>query len=213
MNDHLLQYFPSLTSRQEEQFAHLEGLYRFWNERINVISRKDISHFHQHHLLHSLSIARVVSFSPGTRVLDAGTGGGFPGIPLAILFPMTTFYLTDSIRKKIRVVEEIRDALEIFNVVTVCDRYEHISDSFDFITGRAVTDLALFHEMLRGKIRYTGHHEITPGILYLTGGQTAEALHRIKAAKKIWDLSVLFPDPWFETKQLIHLYKPVPAIK
>lgn len=213
MNKLLLQYFPTLTGRQEEQFAHLEGLYRFWNERINVISRKDIGHFYLHHLLHSLSIARVVSFSPGSRVLDAGTGGGFPGLPLAILFPMTTFYLSDSIRKKIRVVEEIRDALEIFNVVTICDRYEHITDSFDFITGRAVTDLALFHETLRKKIRNSGHHDIAPGILYLTGGQTPQALQGIKAAKKIWDLSALFPDPWFETKQLIHLYEPVPGGK
>jgi len=180
-------------------------LYQLWNEKINVISRKDIDQLYLHHILHSLSIARVVKFRTGTHILDAGTGGGFPGIPLAVLFPDVNFTLVDSIRKKIRVVDEISSALELKNVTPRCERFETIRETFDFITGRTVTDLPGFYNMVKDKIKKNGRNDIPNGILYLSGGDLESQLKRIPAKATITELSDFFPEPYFSTKKLIHI--------
>ena len=180
-------------------------LYPFWNEKINVISRKDIDQLYLHHILHSLSIGCVVKFRANTRVLDAGTGGGFPGIPLAVLFPDVNFTLADSIKKKIRVVDEIAQALELKNVTTKCVRVETISETFDFITGRAITDLLVFYNMLKDKIEIKNRNDIPNGMLYLSGGDQKSKLKEIPVKKTITKLSDFFPEPYFSTKNLIHI--------
>ncbi len=180
-------------------------LYPFWNEKINVISRKDIDQLYIHHILHSLAIARAVKFRADTRVLDAGTGGGFPGIPLAVLFPDVNFTLVDSIKKKIRVVDEIAQALELKNVTTRCERFETINETFDFITGRAITDLLVFYNMLKDKIEKKNRNDIPNGILYLSGGDQESKLKEIPVKTTITKLSDFFPEPYFSTKNLIHI--------
>ncbi len=160
-------YFPELTEEQRERFARLEGLYREWNEKINVISRKDMDEFWVHHVLHSLAIAKIIRFAPGTRVMDVGTGGGFPGIPLAILFPEVNFYLIDSIGKKIKVVEGIRDALGLQHVRTEQIRVENVAEQQDFIVSRAVTAFPAFVKLIRGKIRKDSAHSLDNGVIYL----------------------------------------------
>jgi 16S rRNA (guanine527-N7)-methyltransferase len=198
-------FFPWINQCQLEQYNMMEPLYHEWNARINVISRKDIGQFAVRHLLHSLAIARAVSFVPGTRIMDAGTGGGFPGIPLAVMFPESEFVLVDSIGKKIRVVEEVRSALRLQNVVTRNTRFETMPGSFDFITGRAVTDLSLFASMVKKNIRKNGINNLENGILYLTGGETESTIATIPAKATTWNLDKWFPDPFFSTKKLIHL--------
>ena len=203
-------YFTELTDRQQSQFEALAPLYSEWNAKINVISRKDIDALYTRHVLHSLGIAKAVTFQPGARILDVGTGGGFPGIPLAILFPETQFYLVDSIGKKILVVQEVAKALGLKNVRAEHIRAEKVTGEFDFIVSRAVTNMNDFVKWVRKKIAKKQQHDIANGILYLKGGDLTEELANFPRAK-LYHLSDYFSDPFFETKKVVHLplkYKP-----
>ncbi len=197
-------YFPDLTDTQIQQFEHLEALYKDWNLKINVVSRKDIDELYLRHVLHSLGIAKVMSFIPNSKVLDVGTGGGFPGIPLAILFPETQFHLVDSIAKKIKVVNEVVEGLSLTNVKTSHDRVENISDQFDFIVSRAVAAMPTFVHWVKGKIAKQQNHELKNGILYLKGGDLAEELETYKTAT-IYNLSDYYNEAFFDTKKVVHL--------
>lgn len=197
-------YFPDLSELQRIQFGQLEDLYKDWNLKINVVSRKDIDELYLRHVLHSLAIAKLISFKPGSRVLDVGTGGGFPGIPLAILFPETNFYLVDSIAKKIKVVDEVVQGLELTNVKTSHCRVEEVRDTYDFIVSRAVAAMPTFVHWVNGKIAKKQNHELKNGIIYLKGGDlTEELLDFPKAA--IYDISEFYKEEFFETKKLVHL--------
>jgi 16S rRNA (guanine527-N7)-methyltransferase len=207
MKETVATYFPGLSSRQYNQFERIEELYTTWNARINVISRKDIDNLFIHHTLFSLSIARIISFIPGTRIMDAGTGGGFPGIPLAILFPEVDFTLVDSIAKKIKVVEEVASELGLTNVYPVRERVENIREEFDFITGRAVIALPELQRMTRNRISSFQKNDLKNGILYLKGGDFNEEIRLLEGHNRIYELSEIFPDPFFTTKKLIHIYK------
>ncbi|KUJ60179.1 16S rRNA (guanine(527)-N(7))-methyltransferase RsmG [Flavobacteriaceae bacterium CRH] len=202
--DEILKYFPDLTEIQIEQFQKLDFLYHDWNEKINVISRKDIDALYTKHILHSLGIAKIMKFEPGTFVLDVGTGGGFPGIPLAILFPETRFYLIDVIAKKIKVVQGVVDALELKNVKAEQKRAELVKGDFDFIVSRAVTNMPDFVSWVKGKIKKQQKHTLKNGILYLKGGDLAEELKDFPKAT-LYDLSAIFEDEFFETKKVVHL--------
>jgi 16S rRNA (guanine527-N7)-methyltransferase len=205
--DILFSYFPEISVRQKEQFEALGPLYADWNSKINVISRKDMDHFYAHHVLHSLAIAKVVRFKDFTEIMDAGTGGGFPGVPLAILFPEARFYLADSIGKKIKVVKEIVNAAEIKNVEAEQIRMEQVDRTFDFIISRAVTALPDFVKWTGYKFHRKSFNSIPNGILYLKGGEVKEELRQIKNFKKrVYPLYDYFSEPFFETKSLIHLY-------
>ncbi|GAB3251139.1 16S rRNA (guanine(527)-N(7))-methyltransferase RsmG [Larkinella harenae] len=205
--DLLKKYFPKLTKQQLEQFAALEELYRHWNAQINVISRQDIDSLYEKHVLHSLGIAKVVDFVPGTEILDVGTGGGFPGIPLAILYPLADFHLVDSIGKKIKVVTEISSALGLTNVRAEQARVEHLKNTYDFVVSRAVTRLNPFLGWVRYKILKTGNNKLRNGVLYLKGGDLAEELAEIKDKYRIYELSNYFDEPFFETKKVIYIPK------
>jgi 16S rRNA (guanine527-N7)-methyltransferase len=200
----IIKYFPDLTEKQLEQFARLETLYTEWNAKINVISRKDIEELYTRHVLHSLGIAKVMSFKPGASVLDVGTGGGFPGIPLAILFPETNFYLIDVIAKKIKVVQEIASALGLKNVRAEQKRAETVNEEFDFIVSRAVTNMPDFVKWVRGKVKKDQNHDLPNGILYLKGGDLTEELQVFQRVT-IYNLSDYFEDEFFETKKVVHL--------
>ncbi|WP_276378608.1 16S rRNA (guanine(527)-N(7))-methyltransferase RsmG [Flavobacterium sp. H4147] len=202
--DEILKYFPNLTELQIEQFQKLDFLYHDWNEKINVISRKDIDSLYTKHILHSLGIAKVMKFEPGATVLDVGTGGGFPGIPLAILFPETRFYLIDVIAKKIRVVQGVVDALELKNVKAEQKRAELVKGDFDFIVSRAVTNMPDFVSWIKDKIKKQHKHLLKNGILYLKGGDLAEELKDFPNAT-LYDLADFFEDEFFETKKVVHL--------
>lgn len=197
-------YFKELTDTQIEKFKKLELLYALWNAHINVISRKDIQDLYLKHVLHSLSIAKIVTFKPNTKILDIGTGGGFPGIPLAILFPSTQFYLVDSIGKKIKVVNEIKTALDLQNVTTEHGRAENVKGEFDFIVSRAVAKMDEFKKWTRNKIFKKQQHAIKNGILYLKGGDLTEELKNYPSAK-IYDLVNYFEEDFFETKKVVHI--------
>ena len=201
-------YFPNLDPLQSERFRALHSLYREWNARINVVSRQDITHLEERHILHSLAIARLVDFRPGTRVLDAGTGGGFPGIPLAILFPGTSFTLADSIGKKIRVVKEIAAALSLSNVRAIQSRTEEMDSTFDFVTGRAVTAIPDFLKLVSGRLSGPSFNDIANGILYLKGGDFEEELQDIRGKVSIYELSRWFTEEYFATKKLVHIVLP-----
>lgn len=198
-------YFPNLTDHQREQFAALETLYGDWNEKINVISRKDMDSLYEKHILHSLGIAKVMEFAPGTKVLDIGTGGGFPGIPLAILFPEVSFTLADSIGKKITVVREVAEAVGLQNVTPVHTRAEQIKDRFHFVVSRAVTQMPVFLRWLHGKFEKEQFNPKHNGILYLKGGDLAEELAGLRA--EIFQLTDYFGEPFFETKKVVYLSK------
>ncbi len=202
--DEIQKYFPYLTDIQKEQFAKLDFLYHDWNAKINVISRKDIDELYTKHVLHSLGIAKVIKFEPGTFVLDVGTGGGFPGIPLAILFPETRFYLIDVIAKKIKVVQAVVDALELKNVKAEQIRAELVKGDFDFIVSRAVTNMPDFVSWIKDKIKKKSKHELRNGILYLKGGDLTEELKDFPKATE-YNLSDFFEDEFFETKKVVHL--------
>ena len=202
--DEILKYFPNLTDIQKEQFEKLDFLYHDWNEKINVISRKDIDALYTKHILHSLGIAKIINFEPGTYVLDVGTGGGFPGIPLAILFPETRFYLIDIIAKKIKVVQAVAEGLELKNIKAEQMRAENVKGDFDFIVSRAVTNMPDFVSWVKTKIKKNNKHELKNGILYLKGGDLTEELKDFPKATE-YNLADFFEDEFFETKKVVHL--------
>ena len=203
MNE-ILKYFPNLTPLQIEQFEKLEALYQDWNLKINVISRKDIDSLYVKHVLHSLAIAKIMNFEPGATVLDVGTGGGFPGIPLAILYPETRFYLIDVIAKKIKVVQGVVDALELKNVKAEQKRAELVKGDFDFIVSRAVTNMPDFVSWIHDKIKKQNKHKLKNGILYLKGGDLTEELAAFPKATE-YNLAELLEDAFFQTKKVVHL--------
>ena len=203
MNE-ILRYFPNLSDIQKEQFEKLDFLYHDWNEKINVISRKDIDALYTKHILHSLGIAKIIKFEPGTSVLDVGTGGGFPGIPLAILFPETRFHLIDIIAKKIKVVQAVAEGLDLKNVKAEQLRAENVKGDFDFIVSRAVTNMPDFVSWVKTKIKKNNKHELKNGILYLKGGDLAEELKDFPKATE-YNLADFFADEFFETKKVVHL--------
>ena len=200
----IYQNFPELTEKQLNQFSKLEDLYTDWNAQINVISRKDIDALYVKHVLHSLGIAKVQPFLPGSKILDVGTGGGFPGIPLAIMFPETQFVLVDPIGKKIKVVEAVAEALGLQNVTAIHARAEKVQGEFDFIVSRAVTKMDDFVTWVRKKIRRKNKHQLKNGVLYLKGGDLSEELQNFPSAK-LFDLTDYFEDPIFETKKVVHV--------
>lgn len=202
--DEILKQFPYLTENQIQQFEKLESLYHDWNAKINVISRKDIDELYTKHVLHSLAIAKIQSFEEGSSVLDVGTGGGFPGIPLAILFPETNFYLIDVIAKKIKVVQAVIDALELKNVKAEQMRAENVKEEFDFIVSRAVTNMTDFVSWIKNKIKKHSNHKLKNGILYLKGGDLTEELAAFPNAVQ-YNISDFFKDEFFETKKVVHL--------
>lgn len=204
----ITQYFPQLSDTQTRQLAQLEPLYREWNDKINVISRKDMENFYTNHVLHSLAIAHLIRFAPATQILDIGTGGGFPGIPLAILNPEADFLLVDSIGKKIKVVQEVAQALGLQNVQARQQRAEQIPMQFDFIVSRAVTALPAFMSWVQGKIRAKSQNNLPNGVLYLKGGDFMEELQAISYAHTLYDIAEFFTEPFFETKKIVHIYKP-----
>jgi 16S rRNA (guanine527-N7)-methyltransferase len=203
--DLIRKYFPELSKEQYEKFSQLESLYQEWNSRINVISRKDMENFYEHHVLHSLGIAKVQLFLPGSSVMDVGTGGGFPGIPLAIMFPETTFLLVDSIGKKIKVVNKITQSTGIRNITAVHSRAEEIKDKFDFVVSRAVTALPEFMKWVSNSIKKENLHSLPNGVLYLKGGDLESELNPLKRNYRIFDLSNYFEEPFFETKKVVHI--------
>jgi len=200
----LLKYFPNLTENQVQQFEKLESLYQDWNLKINVVSRKDIDELYIRHVLHSLGIAKIVNFKDGTKLLDVGTGGGFPGIPLAILFPESSFHLVDSIAKKLKVVDEVVAGLGLTNVKTTHSRVEAINGNYDFIVSRAVAAMPTFVHWVKGKIAKQQNHDVKNGILYLKGGDLTEELKGYKTTT-IYNLSDFFEEDFYETKKLVHL--------
>ncbi len=200
----ILKYFPNLTDVQKNQFVQLEALYQDWNSKINVISRKDIDELYVKHVLHSLAIAKIQKFEPGTYVLDVGTGGGFPGIPLAILFPETRFYLIDVILKKINVVKAVAEALDLKNVKAEQMRAENVKGDFDFIVSRAVTNMPDFVSWIKDKIKKQQKNELKNGILYLKGGDLTEELAAFPNAKE-YNIADFFEGEFFETKKVVHL--------
>ena len=202
--EEILKQFPDLTDNQMEQFQKLESLYQDWNAKINVISRKDIEELYTKHVLHSLGIAKIMSFQPKAKVLDVGTGGGFPGIPLAILFPETNFYLIDVIAKKIKVVQAVADSLGLTNVKAEQLRAENVKEDFDFIVSRAVTNMPDFYSWVKNKIKKEQKHDLKNGILYLKGGDLTDELKDFPKAT-LYNLSDFFEDEFFETKKVVHL--------
>lgn len=206
----ILKYFPNLSEVQKEQFSKLFDLYSDWNSKINVVSRKDIDELYLRHVLHSLGIAKVVQFKDGTTIMDVGTGGGFPGIPLAILYPECKFHLVDSINKKLKVVDAIAESLDLTNIKTSHKRAEDINETFDFIVSRAVTAMPSFVGWVKNKVNKKSNHELKNGILYLKGGDLTEELQNFPKAT-LYNLSDYFEEDFFDTKKVVHLplkYKP-----
>jgi 16S rRNA (guanine527-N7)-methyltransferase len=202
--EEIIKQFPNLTENQIQQFQKLEALYQDWNAKINVISRKDIDALYTKHVLHSLAIAKIQPFEPGTYILDVGTGGGFPGIPLAILFPETRFYLIDVILKKINVVKAVAEALALKNVKAEQMRAENVKGDYDFIVSRAVTNMPDFVLWIKDKIKKQNKHQLQNGILYLKGGDLTEELKDFPKATE-YNISEFFKDEFFETKKVVHV--------
>ena len=201
----VLKYFPGLTETQIEQFSKLKALYNEWNEKINVISRKDMESLYEKHILHSLGIAKVMEFAPGTKVLDIGTGGGFPGIPLAILFPESEFTLIDSIGKKISVVNAVAEGAGLKNVTAIHGRAEKLKEKFHFVVSRAVTQMPEFLRWLKGKFEKEQFNAKHNGVLYLKGGDLAEELAGLRC--EIFNLKNYFEEEFFDTKKVVYLSK------
>lgn len=200
----ILKYFPDLTEDQLNKFNKLEALYQDWNLKINVVSRKDIDELYLRHVLHSLAIAKVQRFKDGSKIMDVGTGGGFPGIPLAILFPNCSFHLVDSIAKKLKVVDEVVEGLELTNVKTTHSRVESINDTYDFIVSRAVAAMPTFVHWIKGKVAKKQNHELQNGILYLKGGDLSEELQNYTKTT-IYNISDFYEEAFFDTKKVVHL--------
>lgn len=203
--DIINKYFPTLTDRQKEQFEALLPLYEEWNAQINVISRKDMEHFYEHHVLHSLAIAKAMQFAPMSEVLDVGTGGGFPGVPLAIMFPDARFTLIDSIGKKIKVVNDVVDRVGLVNTKAMQIRAEQLDGEYDFVVSRAVTTLGEFVPWVKGKMSKSQYNKLRNGILYLKGGDLTNELFTFRHKVKTWDISEWFEEEFFETKKVIYL--------
>ncbi|MBU2019372.1 MAG: 16S rRNA (guanine(527)-N(7))-methyltransferase RsmG [Bacteroidetes bacterium] len=204
--DLIFKHFPDLSAKQQEQFIALNDLYLHWNSQINVMSRKDTENFYERHVLHSLGIAKIQAFLPESQILDVGTGGGFPGIPLAILFPESEFTLVDSIGKKIKVVSEVAAALDLKNVIPINDRVENVKGQFDFIVSRAVTQMPEFLRWVKKKVKSESKHELRNGILYLKGGDLIEEMSGIQRYYKFHDLYRIFPYDFFQTKKVVYLH-------
>ncbi len=198
-------YFPGLTTKQLQQLEQLEAVYQDWNAKINVISRKDMDQFYIHHVLHSLGIAKVIEFQPGTKVLDIGTGGGFPGIPLAILFPDTHFHLVDSIGKKITVVKEVAKVLQLTNVEAQQARAESLVRKYDFVVSRAVTRMTQFYPWVKGKIKKEDINDYPNGILYLKGGDVNEEMEETGKSYVCYHLEDYFKENFFQTKKVVYM--------
>lgn len=201
----ILKYFPGLTAAQKEQLEALRDVYTLWNEQINVISRKDLDHFYERHVLHALAIAKAMPFKDGSKILDVGTGGGFPGIPLAILFPACDFHLVDSIGKKIKVVKEVAEALKLTNVEATHDRAENIRGQYDFVVSRAVTAMPAFLGWLKGKFRTEQQNELSNGVLYLKGGDLSEEMQEVRQQVKYYPISDFYEEAFFETKKVVYV--------
>lgn len=201
-------YFDALSIKQQEQFKQIGAIYKAWNKKLNLVSRNDIHHIYLKHVLHALSIAKVISFKPATQVMDVGTGGGFPGIPLAIMFPKAQFHLIDSVGKKIRAVQHIAEELGLANVTAGQIRAENMTGQYDFILGRAVTRLTAFYGWVKNNISPHDRHSISNGILYLKGNEPIQ----IPVQNHTYAIRYFFDDPFFETKQLIHLGRDAPYL-
>ena len=205
MDNIIFRHFPDLTDIQKNQFSDLSDLYEFWNAQINVVSRKDMNDFLERHVLHSLGIAKIMNFEEGTKVLDVGTGGGFPGIPLAILFPKVDFFLVDSIGKKIKVVRAVAEELGLKNVRTAHERAENINEKFDFVVSRAVTHMPAFLKWVEGKFFLESNNSFFNGILYLKGGDLTEEMSQVTYHYKSFNLSNYFGQDFFETKKVVYV--------
>lgn len=201
----LHKYFPNLTAQQKAQYAQLGELYPFWNQQINVISRKDMESLYERHILHSLGIAKIMGFLPGEQVLDVGTGGGFPGVPLAIMFPETSFHLVDSIGKKIKVVQEVAQAIGLQNLVATHTRAEQVPGKFNFVVSRAVTQLKDFYPWVKDKFSKQSGNKLPNGILYLKGGDLKQEIAESGLAVQQYFLKNYFEEEFFETKQVIYV--------
>jgi 16S rRNA (guanine527-N7)-methyltransferase len=205
MPDTITKYFPSLTVEQKDMFSRLLPLYKEWNSKINVISRKDMENFYVHHVLHSLAITRIITFSGGTEVLDVGTGGGFPGIPLAIVFPLVRFTLLDSIEKKIKVVSSVARSLQLRNVTPVRARAEDLMGKYDFVISRAVSSFPDFVSLSSRLVRAGGKNNLANGIICLKGGDLSGEITGFGRKVKSWDIRHFFDEPFFETKRIVYL--------
>jgi 16S rRNA (guanine527-N7)-methyltransferase len=201
----VLKYFPDITPQQKEHFAALQGLYSEWNEKINVISRKDIEQLYERHVVHSLAIYKFLPFQPGSKILDIGTGGGFPGIPLAIMMPDVQFHLTDSIGKKIKVVQEVADALGLKNVKAEHVRSEQVKSKYDFVVSRAVAELKMLLAWSNGKVLKDNVNALPNGLICLKGGDLKDELKEVKREKEVYGLSDYFSEEFFETKKLVYV--------
>lgn len=201
----ILKYFPDISEIQKDQFSKLLSIYTEWNNQINVISRKDTDNFYERHVLHSLGIAKIQKFEDNSDILDIGTGGGFPGIPLAILYPNCNFLLVDSIGKKIKVVQEVAKTLNLTNVTAIHERAEHINQQFDFIVSRAVTAMPAFLKWTKDKFKKKSVHDLKNGILYLKGGDLTEEMKDVKKFYKTYDLKNIFEEVFFDTKKVVYV--------
>jgi 16S rRNA (guanine527-N7)-methyltransferase len=203
----ILKYFPEITAEQKDQFSRMGSVYMEWNEKVNLISRKDLENFYERHVLHSLSLIRIIDFEPGTTILDAGTGGGFPGIPLAIIFPECHFHLVDSTRKKLKAVESISENLGLKNITTEHTRLENLRGSYDFIASRAVTTLPKIWELTNKNISKDSFNELPNGIFYLKGGDIDKEIRGVPAKAVIYEVSEFFEEEFFKSKKAIHLHQ------
>ena len=203
--EQILRYFPQLTEQQQQQFAALDDLYRDWNAKINVISRKDIDNLYPHHVLHSLGIAKVISFRPGTHVMDIGTGGGFPGIPLAILFPEVQFHLLDSIGKKIKVAQAVADALQLSNVRTSHKNVIEEKEKYDFVVSRAVMQMGDLVRLVRKNVHHEQRNSLPNGLICLKGGDIQQEMRPFKHCCDVWPLHTSFEEGFFETKKVAYV--------